>query len=191
MQADIDRVLISRQQIASRVKQLADQIALQYRDSPGGLVLVCILSGALIFLADLIRHLPMRMRIGLIGLSSYPGPTTAAHPPRLIKPLDIDIRIRHVLLIDDILDTGQTLRQVLDQLRQMHPASLRVCVLLRKPAKAPPDLVPDFLGFDIEDLFVVGYGLDYDDQYRNWPDIAVLKPQAYASAAPLGRTGQA
>ncbi len=98
---------------------------------------------------------------------------------KVIQGLNIDICGRHVLVVDDILDTGGTLRAVSQQLSEQGPASLRICTLLRKPAKAPKDLKADFVGFDIEDVFVVGYGLDYNDQYRNWPDIGVLKPELY------------
>lgn len=182
MQADIDRILISREQIAQRVRELAEQITGRYRQCPGGLVIVSILSGAIIFLADLIRELPLPMKIGLVGVSSYPGCNTTSQGPELLRQLRVDIRNRHVLVVDDILDSGRTLRYVLDELRQAGPASLSVCVLLQKPGKFPPDLAPDFVGFDIDDVFVVGYGLDYDDQYRNYPDIAVLKRELYAAA---------
>jgi hypoxanthine phosphoribosyltransferase len=180
IELDIDRVLLTREQIADRVRELADQIARAYRSNPEGLVLVAILSGAVIFLADLIRHLPMKMRIGLITLSSYPGATVVSRGPRILQNLNLNVAGRHVLVLDDILDTGQTLRMVLAQLAEEEPASLRTCVLLRKPAKAPQDLPADFVGFDIEDVFVVGYGLDYNDHYRNYPHIGVLRSELYA-----------
>ena len=186
MQADIERVLISRRPIAARVEQLADQISRQYAPCPEGLVIVPVLSGAIVFLADLIRHLPLRMRIGLVGFSSYPGPTTEGKNLTCVCPLDKDIEGRHVLVVDDILDTGRTLRRVVADLRRMKPASLRTCVLLRKPGKTECDFEPDFVGFDIEDVFVVGYGLDYDNQYRNWPDLVVLKPELYGASPAAG-----
>lgn len=159
---------------------MADQIAATYASDSEGLVIVPILSGSIIFLADLIRRLPFKMRIGLITVSSYAGATTASRGAKLQSPLNVDVAGKHVLLLDDILDTGGTLRMVRDQLVQLGPASLRLCVLLRKPARAPADLKVDFVGFDIEDSFVVGYGLDYNGLYRNWPDIAVLRQELYA-----------
>jgi hypoxanthine phosphoribosyltransferase len=120
------------------------------------------------------------MKIGLLTVSSYRGATTTPGKARLVQDVDLDIKNRHVLVVDDILDTGNTLRVVMGLLKKREPASLRMCVLLRKTAKAPKDLSADFVGFDIEDVFVVGYGLDYNDHYRNWPDIGVLRPELYA-----------
>jgi len=179
MEADIGRILISRETIAGRVRDLATEIARTYGDDAAGLVLVPILSGSLIFVADLMRCLPFVMRIAVLTVSSYRGRSTRPAAAAILNSLNLDIRGRHVLVVDDILDTGNTLRLVMGCLAEHQPASLRMCVLLRKESKAPPDLKPDFLGFDIEDVFVVGYGLDFNDQYRNWPDIAVLKPELY------------
>lgn len=179
MDGDIDRILISRERIAERVGELAAEITRTYEGDPeAGLTLVTILSGSLIFLADLIRCLPLRMKLGLITVSSYRGtkPTTAS----VLQQLNTDVTGRHVLLVDDILDTGGTLRLVREQLMPAKPCSVRTCVLLRKPSKAPPDVPADFIGFDIEDAFVVGYGLDFNDHYRNLPDIAVLREEVYA-----------
>lgn len=184
MEEDIARVMIPRERIAQRVAEMADEIARAYRSADGGLTFVTILSGSLIFLADLIRCLPIRMKIGLITVSSYPGPTTQSRGPSLVAELHGDVRGRHVLLIDDILDTGNTLRLVGQRLREQRPASLRTCVLLRKPSKAPADVDADFVGFDVDDVFVVGYGLDYNDLYRNYPHIGVLRPELYADATP-------
>lgn len=179
MDRDVDRILIPRERIAERVRELADEIGRTYAaDMNGGLTLVTILSGSLIFLADLIRCLPLRMKIGLITVSSYKG--TTAGKVSILQQLNTNVTGRHVLLIDDILDTGGTLRLVRDQLSTAGPRSIRTCVLLRKPSKAPADVPADFVGFDIEDVFVVGYGLDFNDHYRNLPDIAVLKPEVYA-----------
>jgi hypoxanthine phosphoribosyltransferase len=179
MEQDFARILIPRDRIQERVAQLARSITDAYGDDCPGLVIVSILSGSIIFLADLMRCLPFQMKLGLMTVSRYRGPATTGGHTRLSSHLDFDIAGRHVLVIDDILDSGGTLRAVLDLLRERGPASLRVCVLLRKPARAPKDLVPDFVGFDIEDVFVVGYGLDYNSQYRNWPDIGVLRPELY------------
>jgi len=177
IEQDIERVLIDRQTISRRVGELAQEIAAVYRQADETLTIVAILSGALIFVADLIRRLPLRMRIGLMLASSYQG--TEGTEPQIIFQAPGQIAGHHVLVVDDIVDSGRTLRAVLKELKHYEPASLRTCVLLRKPNRAPEDLRIDFLGFDIEDVFVVGYGLDYKDQYRNWPDIAVLRPELY------------
>ena len=179
MKQDLARILISRDRIKERVSELAEEIAETYGPESQGLVIVPVLSGSIIFVADLIRCLPFKMHIGLVTISRYRGRTTEGGDPLVIQDLRIDIEDRHVLIVDDILDTGSTLRKVSEELRKRRPASLRICTLLRKPDKAPKDVVADFVGFDIEDAFVVGYGLDFNDQYRNWPDIAVLKTELY------------
>ena len=180
MERDIERILIPQDALARRVRELAGQISVSYGDPAGDIAIVSILSGAIIFLADLIRYMPMKMKIGLITVSSYHGATTESRGAKLMKDLNVDVRGRDVLIIDDIFDTGQTLRLVQGLLRERQPRSLKTAVLLRKPAKAPPDVKVDFVGFDIEDVFVVGYGLDYNDHYRNYPHIAVLRPELYA-----------
>jgi hypoxanthine phosphoribosyltransferase len=183
MQGDIDRIIIRRDRIAARVREMAGEIGALYRDSEQGPMIVAVLSGAIIFVADLIRHLPMKMKIGLITVSSYHG--TESKPAKILQSAHVHVLGRDVLVVDDILDTGQTLRLVLAEIAQRGPASLRTCVLLRKPDRAPADLKPDWVGFDIEDVFVVGYGLDYRGNYRNFPDIAVLKPEL-CPKAPFG-----
>jgi hypoxanthine phosphoribosyltransferase len=174
MDADIARILIHRDRIEARVRALAAEIAAVYNGDDSALTLVPILSGSIIFLADLIRQLPLRMKIALVQVSTYPGKATSPQQPRTVLALSGDVTDRHVLIVDDILDSGRTLRRVQAMIRQRRPNSLRSAVLLRKPAKAPPDVPVDFVGFDIDDLFVVGYGLDYSDHYRNYPHVAVL-----------------
>lgn len=182
MRDDIDHILIPRDRIAARVREMALDISNTYGDeADNSLTLVTILSGSLIFLADLIRELPVRMKIGLITVSSYRGATMQSRGASVLQELNVDVHDRHVLLIDDILDTGGTLRMVRERLNESNPRSVRTCVLLRKPSKAPPDVIADFVGFDIDDVFVVGYGLDYNDLYRNFPDIGVLREELYAS----------
>ncbi len=177
MDADIDRIILSREQIQARVRALAAEISATYDHGSAALTLVPILSGSIIFLADLIRELPLKMKIALVHVSAYPGRTTQGLEPRTVVDLVGDLRGRDALIVDDILDSGRTLRRVQEMVRRSEPASVRTAVLLRKPSKAPPDAEVDFVGFDIEDLFVVGYGLDFDDHYRNFPHIGVLRKE--------------
>lgn len=177
MDGDMARVLLRDDAIKRRVRELAAQIGTLYENEPSGLTIVPILSGSIIFLADLIREIPMpRIRIALVQVSSYRDQTAPGEAHTLIN-LTGDIRGRHVLVVDDILDSGGTLRRVQALLREHEPASIRTVVLLRKPSKAPTDVRSDFVGFDIDDLFVVGYGLDYAGLYRNYPHIGVLRPE--------------
>jgi hypoxanthine phosphoribosyltransferase len=182
MDADIDRILIRRDRIAERVASMGKEIADAYPPDCPCLTLVAILSGAVIFLADLIRQIPREMRLSLVTVSSYPGSSTSSRGAKMLQDLSADLAGEHVLVVDDILDTGNTLRLVQSAIRTHHPASLKTAVLLRKPTKAPPDLHVDFIGFDIEDEFVVGYGLDYDDRFRNYPHIATLRARVLAAA---------
>jgi hypoxanthine phosphoribosyltransferase len=175
--ADIARILIHRDQIDARVTELGREIAQVYDAGGAGLTLVPILSGSIIFLADLIRKLPLKMKIALVQVSTYPGTSTTPQAPRTVLELTGGVTGRDVLIIDDILDSGRTLRRVQAMIAERQPHSLRTAVLLRKPSRAPADVPVDFVGFDIEDLFVVGYGLDYDDHYRNLPHVGVLHPE--------------
>jgi hypoxanthine phosphoribosyltransferase len=177
MDADIARILIHRDRIHARNRALAAEIAAVYHGDEVGLTLVPILSGSMIFLADLIRELPLKMKIALVHISSYRGAVPQPGALETVRELAGDVTGRHVLIVDDILDSGRTLRRVQQMVRERSPRSLRSAVLLRKPTRAPADLCVDFVGFDIEDLFVVGYGLDYNDHYRNYPHVAVLQPE--------------
>lgn len=180
MEPDIERILIHRDQIQARNRALAADIAAVYSSDDTGLTLVPILSGSMIFLADLIRELPLKMKLALVQISTYPGPATRPSDPKTVLELSGDVTGRDVLVVDDILDSGRTLRRVFAMVHQRQPRSLRSAVLLRKPARAPADLHVDFVGFDIDDLFVVGYGLDHNDHYRNYPHVAVLRPKLMA-----------
>jgi len=165
-------ILIPAERIQQRVGDLARQIADDYRDRP--LTIVGVLTGCLMFLADLVRHLELSLRIGLVQASSYRGASTSPGDLRIHPDFLPDVRGRHVLLLDDILDTGQTLTRLLEHLRGMGPASVKVGVLVRKRGRQLVPLEPDYCGFDIPDAFVVGYGLDYNDEYRHLPYIATL-----------------
>jgi len=177
MHADIERVLISRQRIAQRVCELAAAITADHAGTGDGgeMTIVPILTGAMIFCGDLIRELPMPMKIGLMTVSSYPGRSVASQGPQMIQQQLGDVAGRHVVVVDDILDSGKTLGMVLPLLRGMGAASVRSCVLLRKNRPEAHEASADYVGFDIPDEFVVGYGLDYNDYYRNLPDIVTLK----------------
>lgn len=179
MREDVDRIVISERTLAERVADMAREIAGGYPDTGEGITIVTILAGSLVFLSDLIRRLPLRMRIGLITVSSYAGKTTLSSGATFESAILPDLCNRHVLIVDDILETGGTLRLVQSQVGAAGPRSVKTAVLLRKTSRAPKDLKVDYVGFDIDDLFVVGYGLDYDGLYRNLPYIAVLKTELY------------
>lgn len=177
MDGDIARILLTHDQIQARVREMAAEIARTYDRLDAGLTIVPVLSGSIIFVSDLIRELPLKMKIGLMQISSYPGAATESQGPQMRMEVTGPIAGRHVLIVDDILDSGNTLRYVREQIAGREPASVRAAVLLRKPGKAPPDVRAEFVGFDIEDAFVVGYGLDFDDHYRNYPHIGVLRSE--------------
>ena len=169
---NIERILITEAEIKRRVGELARDIE---RDFQGrDLVIAALLNGTVLFLADLIRRLSLPLHLDFIGVSSYRDGTT---PSRLIftKELRLDVRGRDVLLVDDILDTGRTLKSVQAKLRLLKPASLKTCVLLNKPARRKVRVDADFIGFEIPDLFVVGYGLDHAERHRNLPFVGILR----------------
>jgi hypoxanthine phosphoribosyltransferase len=177
MNSDIERVLISRRQIGSRIKELAAQITADYRDgAPGGeITIVAIMTGALVFCGDLIREIPIAMKMGLIMVNSYPGASVRSQGAQILGQRLGDIRGRNVLVVDDVLDSGGTITQVVPMLKELGAATVRTCVLLRKDRPAAKAVSVEYVGFDIPDEFIVGYGLDFNDYYRNLPDIVTLK----------------
>jgi hypoxanthine phosphoribosyltransferase len=175
-------ILLPAERIRQRVAEMAAAVAADYRDRQP-LTVVGVLTGSLMFLADLVRQLDLPHRIGFIQASSYRGETTTAGEFRIGPELFPDIRGRHVLLLDDILDTGQTLARLADHLRSLGPLSVRSAVLLRKRGRQRVSIEPDYCGFDILDVFVIGYGLDFNDEYRHLPYIGALP-------APDGRTAE-
>ena len=174
--ADIRTVLLTERQIRRRVRDLAGELTQDYAGKD--LLVVPLLTGTLMFLADLLRHLTLPLRLDFLGVSSYGAGTVSGHLV-LTKELRLEARGRHVLLVDDILDTGRTLAEVQARMAALGPRSLRTCVLLDKPARRREPVQADYVGFVIPDLFVVGYGLDFAERYRNLPFIGVLHPRLY------------
>jgi hypoxanthine phosphoribosyltransferase len=175
-QKEVERILITEEQIEKRVKSLAREIERDFRGRE--MVVISLLNGTVMFLADLMRHLNLPMRLDFIGVSSY-GVGTESGEVVFTKELRLDVRGRDVLLIDDILDTGRTLRHVLPRLRTLKPRRIKVCVLLDKPSRRVEKIHADYAGFEIPDYFVVGYGLDFAERYRNLPFVGVLHPHVY------------
>lgn len=198
---EIDRVLVDRGRIRARVVDLAAQIVGDLSSEleaeghsitdEGRVVFVPIMTGAMIFVADLIREMPVKLSLGLIAVSSYPGESVMSKGAHLASELPEDLTGKHVVLLDDILDTGRTMALVKKLIAERHPASVRVVVLLDKKARRAVDIEAEYVGFEIPDEFVVGYGLDFNGYYRNYPEIAVLRPEAIpgANGVPPGGGG--
>jgi hypoxanthine phosphoribosyltransferase len=177
MHHDIEQILFTPEQIAERVRALGAQITQDYTGrSPH---LVTIVKGSIPFISDLMRAIDLPLSMDLIGVSSYAG-TQSSGEVRLTKDLDDSIEGRHVLVVEDIIDTGLTLSYVLRNLRQRAPASVKVVTFLDKPARRDGVAVADYVGFTIPDAFVIGYGLDYEQKYRNLPYIGILRRDVYA-----------
>ena len=178
---DVAQVLIPEQELQARVAELAREVNAQYADEDRPL-LVCVLKGAFVFLADLTRHLDMRHEVDFMEISSYGAGTVSSGVVRILLDLEQNIAGRHVLIVEDIIDSGRTLDYITRNLRTREPASLRVCTLLSKPARREIDVPVHFVGFEIPDEFVVGYGLDFAEEYRNLRFIGVLKQEVYSGA---------
>ncbi|UCF40690.1 MAG: hypoxanthine phosphoribosyltransferase [Gemmatimonadota bacterium] len=169
-------VLISEADVQRRVGELAAEISRDY-DGMGEITLIAVLKGAFIFLADLSRRLAVPRRIEFMALSSYEDGSTHSGAVRLVMDLRESIEGRHVLVVEDIVDTGRTLHYLIELLRTREPASVRTCALVRKKDRHEVEVAIDYLGFDIPDVWVVGYGLDYDEQHRALPYIGVVEPE--------------
>ena len=175
---DLDRVLITKDEIAAKVRELGQQITRDYAGKQP--VLVCILKGASVFFTDLIREIDLPLTLDFMAISSYGSATKTSGVVRILKDLDNDILGKDVIVVEDIVDTGITLSYLTKTLMQRGAKSLRIATLLDKPARrVVRDLKVDYMCFDIPDAFVVGYGLDYNQTYRNLPDIGVLSPKIY------------
>jgi hypoxanthine phosphoribosyltransferase len=178
MYDDIEKVLISQEELDERIKALAGEMNAAYRDEDLPL-LICILKGAFMFLGDLVRHLDFRHEIDFMEISSYGASTKSSGVVRILLDLASSIEGRNVVIVEDIVDTGHTLHYILRNLKTRHPASIRVATLLNKPSRREVDVPVDFVGFVVPNEFVMGYGLDYAEQYRNIPFVGVLKSEVY------------
>jgi hypoxanthine phosphoribosyltransferase len=180
-EGDIEQVLITDEEIQGKIRELGDRITEDYRGKE--LLLVGVLKGAFVVMADLSRHIRLPLQFDFMAVSSYGAATKTSGVVRILKDLDHDIEGHDVLLVEDIVDSGLTLAYLLRNLRARRPASLEVCALLRKPEVQRVALDIRYEGFEIPPEFVVGYGLDYGEKYRNLPYVATLKPEAYEGMA--------
>ncbi len=179
---DVSEVLLTSTQLQERIAELGAQIGADYADRDP--ILIGVLKGSIVFLADLMRSMAIPLAVDLMELSSYGSGTESSGQVRILKDLKGSIEGRHVIVVEDIIDTGLTLNYLLRYLGERQPASLRVVCLLDKPARRLVEMEIDYRGFTIPDRFVIGYGLDYDERYRNLPYIGVLKPSVYGAADP-------
>jgi hypoxanthine phosphoribosyltransferase len=174
---DLESILLTGEVIQARVRELGDQITRDYEGH--SLVLICVLKGAAPFFVDLVRSIDLPVHVDFIAISSYGASTKSSGVVRFLKDLDSPIQDKHVLIVEDIVDTGLTLRYILDNLTTRQPASIKICGLLLKDRERSEDVAVDYVGFRIPDKFVVGYGLDFAERYRNLSYIGVLKPSVY------------
>ncbi|HET8776757.1 MAG TPA: hypoxanthine phosphoribosyltransferase [Candidatus Limnocylindria bacterium] len=181
---DVEEILLDAQAITDRVAELGAEISSDFADRDP--VLVSVLKGSIIFLADLMRAMELSTSIDLMEVSSYGAGTESSGQVRIIKDLSNPIQGRHVIVVEDIIDTGLTLNYLLHYLADKRPASISIVCLLDKPARRLAEIPIDYVGFTIPDRFVIGYGLDFDERYRNLPYIGVLKPSVYGGTPPEG-----
>ena len=176
-EADVESILLSPEQIAARVAEMGAQISADYAGKDP--VFVSVLVGAAIFAADLLRQITIPCSLDFMAISSYGKETRSSGVVRVMKDLDSSIESRHVIIVEDIIDTGLTLNYLLDNIRNRNVASVRVAALLDKPSRRLTDVNVDYIGFEVPDEFVIGYGLDFAQRYRNFPYVGVLRPEVY------------
>lgn len=177
MHKDLEQILITEEQLKTRVEELGKKLATDYAGKNP--LMLCILKGSTIFYADLIRAMDIPLECDFIAVSSYGNKTKSSGEVRMIKDLDKSIEGRDVVIIEDIVDSGYTLSYLKKNLQARGPLSVKICTLLDKKERREVDITPDYEGFAIDDYFVVGYGLDYNERYRNMPEIGVLSPSVY------------
>lgn len=180
MMPDVQEVLIPSDEIQAKLRELGEQITADYQGEKP--LLIGILRGAILVMSDLMRNIDLQCEIDFMDISSYGSGTSSSGVVRILKDLEEDITGRRVLIVEDIIDTGLTLSYLLRSLQARKPASLEICALLSKPSRRRVELDVKYLGFEVPDEFVVGYGLDYAGAYRNLPDICILKPEVFGGA---------
>lgn len=179
MDQDMAQVLLTSEQLEARIKELGTQITADYA-GVDNLMLVGVLKGCVMFMSDLVRAIPRPLALDFIAISSYGTSRETSGVVRLLKDLEVDVGGQNLLIVEDIIDSGLTLAYLRSMLLRRNPASLKICTLLNKPSRRQADVAVDYIGFDIPNEFVVGYGLDYAEHYRNLNYIGVLKPEVYA-----------
>lgn len=175
---DIEKILLNEEEIKAKVKDLGEQISKDYAGK--NLMLVSVLKGSVVFMADLMRAITEHCEIDFMSVSSYGSGTKTSGVVKILKDLDRPLEGYDLLIVEDILDSGMTLNYIMNILKERNPASIKICTLLDKPARRQANVKADYFGFNVPDEFVVGYGLDYDEKYRNLPFIGVLKPYVYS-----------
>ena len=178
MQQDVLRVLLSEEEIRAKCKEMGARISQEYKGK--NLMLVTVLKGAVVFLADLMRAIDVPAEIDFMVVSSYGSGVKSSGVVKIVKDLDVPLAGKDLLIVEDILDSGLTLSYIKELLASRGPASIKLATLLDKPSRRKVDLVADYIGFSVPDEFVIGYGLDYDEKYRNLPYIGILKPEVYS-----------
>lgn len=179
MRNDIEEVLYSEEQIQAKVKELGDAISKEYEGRNP--LIICVLKGAFIFMADLVKNINVHCEVDFMAVSSYGASTKSSGVVKIVKDLDVPVEGRDILIVEDIIDSGLTLSYLIDVLERRNAHSVSVVALFDKPGRRTVDLEPDFKGFTIPDAFVVGYGLDYAEKYRNLPFVGVLKKEIYST----------
>ena len=177
MYDDLEYIMISKESIERKIKEIASVLDDEYRDKNP--VMICILKGCAPFFTDLIRAMKIPLQIDFMAISSYGAGASTSGQVKMNKDLDKSIEDRHVIIVEDIMDSGYTLSYLRNMLTSRKPASIKICALLDKPSRREVDITPDYKGFEIDNEFVVGYGLDYAEKYRNLPEIGVLKREIY------------
>ena len=177
MHKDIEKVLFSAEQLHEITERIGEQISFDYQGK--NLLLVSVLKGSVVFMADLMRAIKIPCRIDFMSVSSYGAGTKTSGVVKITKDLDINLEGYDLLIVEDILDSGMTLHYIIEMLKARHPASVRICTLFDKPERRVAEVHADYVGAQVPDAFIVGYGLDYDQRYRNLPFVGVLKPEVY------------